>query len=116
MLWASNMPPQTPLHSQEAEIAAFSSLEDSEKTSSHLRATQTLCDLTLVIVCVLFLTQRTVSIITGSYWGKPVREFRHVLEISGGFGTSGGLEAVLGMILGASGSRFSVFLGADMAL
>src|SRR6266540_2413519 len=39
-----------------------------------------------------------------------------ILEISGGFGTSRGLEAILGMISGASGSRFSAFSGADMAL
>jgi len=52
-----------PIHSQAAVITALSLLEDLEKTSSHLRATQTLCDLTSVIVCVLFLTQRTVSII-----------------------------------------------------
>src|SRR6266545_3737609 len=35
-------------------IAALSLLEDSKKTSLHLRATQTLCDLTLVIVCVCY--------------------------------------------------------------
>ena len=45
-----------------------------------------------------------------------MREFWHVLEISGGFATSGGLEAVSEMISGASGSRFSAFLGADVAL
>jgi len=33
----------------------------------HLRATQTLCDLTLVIVCVLFLAQQMVSIINGLF-------------------------------------------------
>ena len=69
MLWASNRPPQTPLHSQAAAIAALSLLEDSEKTSSHLRATQTLCDLTSVIVCVLFLAQWMVSIIIMSKSG-----------------------------------------------